>query len=109
MLKKFLTEIYHYFLILRSGFFDRNYYLKTYPDVRKADIDPLWLYIRTGWREGRNPSSIFEVSKYLINYPDVAAAQINPIIHYIRHGKDEERNPNPAQSPKIRIFDLDLA
>ena len=37
--------------IKKSGLFDEQYYLKTYEDVRKADIDPIKHYIKNGWRE----------------------------------------------------------
>ena len=57
-----LRNIIHYIQISRSGLFDRYYYLKKYPDVRKKDIDPLWHFVAVGWREGRNPSKDFDVS-----------------------------------------------
>jgi len=97
MLKKLLIEIYHYFLILRSGFFDQNYYLRTCPDVRKADIDPLWHFVRNGWKEERDPSAKFNTRFYLENYPDVLKEKINPFYHYIRFGKQEGREPLPTK------------
>ena len=33
--------------------FDREYYLKTYPDVKNAGVDPWWHYKRHGYWEGR--------------------------------------------------------
>jgi SAM-dependent methyltransferase len=42
---------------IRLGF-DREFYLKQYPDVAEAGIDPLEHYIRHGRSEGRAPSKI---------------------------------------------------
>jgi hypothetical protein len=89
MLKSFFKTVYHYYIISKSDLFDRKYYLETYPDVRKADMDPLWHFIRRGWREERNPSASFNTTYYSLLNPDVN--NINPLIHYIFHGKDEQR------------------
>lgn len=84
-----MKTLYHYFLIKRSGLFDEAYYLHNYPDVRKADIDPIWHFVRIGWKEGRNPSNNFNTLIYLTLNTDVIG--INPLIHYIKHGKQESR------------------
>lgn len=89
MITRFFKNIYHYLLISYSGLFDCRYYLEAYPDIRKADIDPLWHFIKFGWKENRNPSSRFNIGEYLTFYPDVKAAGINPLIHYYRYGKME--------------------
>ncbi|MDX9960841.1 MAG: hypothetical protein RBS32_05120 [Aliarcobacter sp.] len=68
-----------YNIIKKSGLFDVTYYLKTYNDVRKADIDPIKHYINQGWKEGRNPSERFDNNKYLENNPDLKNANI---VHY---------------------------
>jgi GT2 family glycosyltransferase len=72
-----------YKIIKKSGLFDEEYYLRAYPDVRKADIDPLWHFVKYGWREGRNPSKDFDLNYYLTIYPDVKEAGINPVVHYV--------------------------
>lgn len=94
MINKLLKPIYHYYLISKSGFFDRKYYLENYPDVRKADMDPLWHFVKFGWLEGRNPSPTFETVFYLNKYDDVRKSEINPLVHYLLYGKREERVTN---------------
>ena len=84
-------KIKSYFIIWRSGLFDKRYYLQNYPDVRRADVDPLTYFIEHGWKEGRNPSQKFDTKYYLETYPDVQEAGVNPLIHYLRHGKKESR------------------
>jgi len=91
-----LKDILHYFLIKQNKMFNPQYYMTLNPDVRKADIDPLWHFIRNGWREGRNPSPQFNTNYYLITNPDVKLMTSNPLVHYIRHGKKEGRKPIPG-------------
>ena len=51
--------------IARSGLFDREWYLKSYPDVVARGIDPVRHYVAYGAREGRNPSPSFSTRGYL--------------------------------------------
>jgi len=83
------------YIIKKSGLFDERYYLKSYPDVRLGDIDPIIHYIKHGAREGRNPNPFFDTAFYLNGYEDVAKSKINPLLHYILYGAKEGRWPNP--------------
>ena len=94
----FMFKIYKLFglsgkrhIIKKSGLFDEIYYLKSYPDVRLGDIDPIIHYIKYGAREGRNPNPFFDTTFYLNRYEDVAKSKINPLLHYILHGQYEGR------------------
>lgn len=90
--------------------FDRKYYLLTYPDVRHADVSPLFHYIKYGWREGRNPSSMFNTRYYLQTNPDVFLSNINPLVHYIRFGKLEGRPPSfNGASNSLNIIKVSIA
>jgi len=90
-----LSKWKEYFTICRSRYFDAGYYLIKNPDVRLKDIDPLWHFIKHGWKEGRNPSCHFDVTYYLSANADVKSANINPLFHYIKHGKKEGRKAIP--------------
>jgi O-antigen biosynthesis protein len=79
-------------LILGSGLFDRNWYLKNYPDVRSSGVDPVLHYLKFGAMEGRDPSPLFDSDWYLQQNPDVRAAGINPLVHYVRYGAREGRD-----------------
>src|SRR3990172_1320893 len=94
------NEIIDYLIIKFSGLFDAGFYLKTYRDVRLADLDPLWHFIKHGWKEGRNPSTSFNTSSYLGSNPEVRNAQINPLIHYIKNRKN---NQSSRQRPITSI------
>ena len=80
-----------YKLIAKSKYFDKLWYLKTYPDVKREKIDPIEHYMKFGWKEGRNPGPKFSTQNYLDLNADVKKANINPLVHYERHGKKEGR------------------
>ena len=88
-LKSRLRVMKHIWIVKKSGLLYADWYLETYPDVAKNDIDPVKHYIVHGWREGRNPSQNFNTNAYLTKHPDVTAAGICPLIHFILHGKEE--------------------
>lgn len=92
-----LKNLLDYIIIKRSGLFDCQNYLITYPDVRQADMDPLIHFVRFGWKELRNPSSDFNTSYYLNKYSDVKKSGINPLIHFIKFGQKEGRTTGPVQ------------
>lgn len=87
----FLRKIRDYFLLKRSGLFDEDFYCLQYPDIRQADINPLWHFVSNGWKEGRNPSEKFNTNYYLSNYPDVRDSELNPFYHYVKFGQKENR------------------
>lgn len=76
--------------------FDREFYLRTNPDVAAAGVDPYQHFLRYGWREGRNPNVVFDTRFYLDANPDVRAAQVDPLSHYLNYGWREGRDPSPA-------------
>lgn len=88
-----LRKIRDYFCLKRSGLFDEEFYCLKYPDIRQADVNPLWHFVSIGWTEGRNPSEKFNTDYYLKQNKDVRVAGINPLCHYIKFGQKEKRFP----------------
>jgi len=82
-----IKSIFDYLCIAKSGLFDSKYYLTMYPDVLKADMNPLWHFVRNGWKEGRNPSALFNTNIYLLRNPEIRRKGENPLIHFLRHRK----------------------
>jgi hypothetical protein len=66
--------------------FDVDFYLDTYPDIRKACVDPFQHYLNNGFREGRNPSRDFHTRYYVHRYLKVSTE--NPLLHYLAHKGD---------------------
>lgn len=79
--------------IRNSEWFDRQWYLEQYPDVRAAGIDPIEHYFNNGWKENRNPGAGFDTAYYLRSNPDVAQSNFNPLWHFIEFGRKEQRLP----------------
>lgn len=78
-------------VISASGLFDREWYLRQYPDVAAASMDPIHHYVRHGAKEGRNPRADFDTWFYLVENPDVARDGVNPFRHYVEHGLRDGR------------------
>jgi hypothetical protein len=74
--------------------FDPAFYRSTYADLRGAD--PLNHYMKSGWKEGRDPRPDFSTRYYLAAYPDVRDAGVNPFYHYVISGKSEGRSTRPT-------------
>lgn len=98
-----IRNLFDYLIIRNSSYFDPAYYLLEYKDVRLADVDPLWHFVKHGWKEGRNPSFRFDTSFYLMQYPDVRDSGINPLVHYIKYGQFEGRAVNGLEKPVLRV------
>ena len=92
-----------------SGFFDADWYLDQYPDVKSGKQDPLLHFMLHGWKELRNPSALFNTKWYLDTYSDARTDGLNPFLHYIRYGVHEGRASRDIQSSNLAIdegFDL---
>jgi|GEM_PF-380971 glycosyltransferase involved in cell wall biosynthesis len=83
------------FIVNGFNYFDTDYYLNTYAEVKKERLDALEDYLTIGWKEGRNPNPLFDVNYYLESNLDVNAAGLEPLYHYLKYGWKEGRNPNP--------------
>jgi hypothetical protein len=85
-------------VILKSGLFDSEYYLRRNPDVAATGIEPVMHYVRQGVSELRSPGPFFSTRWYVEQYPDVQESGKNPLHHYIVHGHAEGRRPLPPNS-----------
>lgn len=91
-------------IIAKSELFDKKWYLKTYPDVARAKMNPAEHYLNFGWREGRHPSPRFNGVNYNNAYTD--AHDINPVLHYETIGKFDGRAIDINQQPTFTHFEL---
>lgn len=78
-------KIKDYLLINKSGLFDEEYYLLQYPDVRQADVNPLWHFVSVGWKEGRNPNANFDLANYLSSVIGSTKSIENPLLYHIKN------------------------
>ena len=94
-----------YKLLSKSKLFNKEWYLKQYPDVADAKMDSIHHYLTFGWKEGRNPGPEFDGASYLRENQDVLAAMVCPLVHYLQYGINEGRKIRPVQ-PKTEHIDL---
>lgn len=92
-------------VLLKSGLFDPEYYLRRNPDVAAAAVDPVRHYLQCGAAELRSPGPYFSTRWYLERYPDVAATGKNPLYHFIVFGYAEGRLPLPAHPSALSATD----
>src|SRR4051812_9269364 len=86
----------------KSGLFDPDYYLATYPDIADRNLDPLVHYLEEGAKEGRNPSAAFDAAFYLEQCREKGEQPPNPLLHYIRLGKARGFVTKPSAGGKRR-------
>lgn len=84
------------FLLENSVYFDKAWYLESYPDVAASGASPVRHYLLHGAFENRDPGPWFSTSQYLLSNPDVAAAGANALLHFVRHGEQEGRSARAA-------------
>lgn len=77
----------------RSSRFDGGFYLRRYPDVAAARLDPFWHFVMAGAAEGRDPHRGFEAARDLANTATVTGDGLHPVLQYILAGK---ARPTPA-------------
>lgn len=77
-----------YIIIASSKYFDKEYYLENYPEVKNDNLDPVEHYLTIGFKEGKNPSKIFNTNEYYLLNSDAKSAGINPLLHYEKIGKN---------------------
>jgi len=96
-----------YKTIKKSGLFDEKYYLETYEDVRKADIDPIKHYIKNGWKEGRNPSERFDTNDYVQQNNISLNSKYSPLFHQIKSLSNKQKATTSEYNiiKKSNLFD----
>jgi glycosyltransferase involved in cell wall biosynthesis len=110
--KHSIGVVNEYSKYLASGYFDPEWYLAKYPDVRASGANPLQHFCEHGVWEWRDPSPYFSTSWYIDQNPDIG--ETNPLKHFIEHGIKEGRSPTPprgairaAENTFNSICDLD--
>lgn len=85
--------------LLRSGLFDRDWYLQKYKDVARAGADPLGHFVGHGSAEMRNPGPQFDSSWYVEQYPEVLEGSLSPIEHYLNIGAQRQYKTSGSYYP----------
>jgi|GEM_PF-4801891 len=81
--------------------FDRAWYLKNNPDVRRAGFDPFLHFVASGARDGRSPGPLFDSAWYRMKNADARDEGMEPLHHYLAIGARQGRDPS-------RFFDTEF-
>lgn len=73
--------------IRNSVFFDEEWYLRTYPDVAAAGVDPAQHYWASGAKEGRDPGPLFSTTNFFVCYPELQISNLNPLVYLTNRTK----------------------
>lgn len=90
-------------LIKRSEYFDEEWYLANYPEVKK---NAALHFLAVGWLSGKNPGPKFDCAAYALNNPVVSVSHINPLLHYEQSGKLLGVKVQPVSGEPIRLLDI---
>ncbi len=75
-------------LVEQSGFFDGEWYLARYADVRRFGQAPLEHFLEAGLQEGRDPGPDFDSDFYAEENPTALETEMSPFEHYLRFGQE---------------------
>nr|WP_181377387.1 glycosyltransferase [Paracoccus yeei]AJW30080.1 glycosyl transferase [Paracoccus yeei] len=90
-------------------FFDPDWYLDRYPDVRNYIGRPEDHYLQCGQTEGRTPHWLIDPNWYLDHHPDIAQTGHELLSHYLMSGWRQLHSPHPLFDPKWYLLqNLDL-
>jgi hypothetical protein len=93
--------------IFARYYFDENYYLEHYPDVKEQHVAPFNHYVTCGWKEGRNPSKSFETGFYVRQYLSYTNKyNLNPLADYVKSkvSFEQKRMINHKQMLKAKLL-----
>jgi hypothetical protein len=78
-----------------SPYFDVQWYLNAFEDIREAGVEPLQHFMEAGMREMRDPHPAFNMELYRDHYLKGVSRDISPIEHYVLHGWQRGFRPHP--------------
>jgi len=93
--------------VLHAGMFDADFYLRSYPDVAKAGVNPYLHFMQYGRFENRKPVEGFAGAAYLEANPQVGFSGVEPYLHYVLVGQ-QENLPRSRAEIVCRQINVDM-
>jgi FMN phosphatase YigB (HAD superfamily) len=85
---------------LLKKFFDPEFYMNTYPDVKSWRGNLIDHYIKFGSHERRSPHMFFDAEWYCTSNPEIDFSVQDPVTHYLNAGEKKGRWPHPLFNPE---------
>ena len=84
---------------------NKDYYVKSYPNLNYYNMTPWDHYVKYGWKLGLIPSEIFDGNWYVKQY----SLKQNPLLHYLSHGRYHcyyafYKNPFPLKPSVLKSY-----
>ena len=74
--------------------FDVDWYRNLSGLHLEFDLNPLYHYLKFGYKEDRSPHPLFDEQWYRSQNPDVVKSDLPGLYHYLKFGYKEDRSPN---------------
>lgn len=97
-------------MITESGYFDTEWYSRTYPDCLSFGLDPLQHYLKIGRFLDRAPSAEFDPEFYRQQLEAKKEDTEFPLLHYLTEGKHKGYVAHPSEGRialVAHVFHLD--
>jgi len=88
-------------IVLYSSFFDPNWYLENYPDVKEYPDGPLMHFVLFGEKEMRDPNEVFNTCWFTRQYEKNLSRRFSPVDFFLTQFETLDFNPNPFVSMKF--------
>lgn len=72
-------------IVRASSYFDAEWYLKKYPDVKRSGVEAALHYLKFGAKEERDPGPKFSTRAYLREHPELLNSSENPLVHFLKN------------------------
>ena len=99
------TNVANRRVLRKSGLFDKEWYLREYPDVATRGVDPVQDYLTPPHPWIRLPNPDFIPSEYAAVNLDVKVSDILPAVHYAKHDTREGRCVSTLEEETSRFPD----
>ncbi len=70
-----------------NEFFQADFYLERYPDVRSAGVEPLLHYLESGWREEREIHRVYSFARHGRALAKRLGWAVNPLWYHLHNGR----------------------
>ncbi len=93
----------NYLNFIAQFYFDKEYYLENYPEVKDSELSAFEHYKTIGWKESKNPTAEFNNDFYIGAYLATDNKyNLNPLADYIRYKINfKKRLTNEKQIKKV--------
>ena len=109
-MNKFFRDLKNFIFFKRNKLFDEVFYLRKYSDVRKADVDPFWHFIKRGIYEKRWPNNLFNWDDFYNSNCDIKyfikKRQSNQIFLSCSNLKNDNYSFNPNEFEKFPLVSI---